>query len=160
MKIYLTFMLFSLFVSAASLPKADRVVVQKSDRKLLLLKNNKVLRAYRISLGREPKGTKHREGDNKTPEGNYTLDYKKADSAYFKAIHISYPDAKDRVWAKKRGVQPGGYIMIHGQKNGFGWLGFITQYFDWTRGCIALKNKDMQEVWENVETPLPIEIRP
>ena len=88
------------------------------------------------------------------------LDFKKADSAFFKAIHISYPNQADKRTAESRGVDPGAAIMIHGQKNGLGWLSLVSQQFDWTDGCIALANEDMQQVWDLVEVPTPIDIVP
>lgn len=140
--------------------KADRVLVVKSQSALYLLKNNKVLSVHKVAFGANPKGHKHQEGDERTPEGRYLLDYKKADSAFHKAIHISYPNADDKKRAKKLGVAPGGLIMIHGQKNGFGWFSWITQCFNWTDGCIAVSNGDMDLIWESVDVGTPIEIRP
>ena len=90
----------------------------------------------------------------------YILDYKKENSAFYKAIHISYPNQQDMKRAKELGVDPGGLIMIHGQKNGLGWLSFISQLFNWTDGCIALKNEDMDKIWESVDVGTPIEIKP
>jgi murein L,D-transpeptidase YafK len=115
---------------AWSAPSVDRVRVSKSERKLQLVSSGKVLHEFPIALGSHSKGHKTQEGDGKTPEGVYTLDYKKADSAFHTAFHISYPNAQDVASARARGVSPGGRIMIHGQKNGFGWLGFVTQRFD------------------------------
>jgi murein L,D-transpeptidase YafK len=98
------------------------------------------------------------EGDGRTPEGTYILDFKKPDSAFYKAIHISYPDFNDIASAKARGVNPGGQIMIHGQKNGLGWLSFISQRFDWTNGCVALSNADMEVLWSIVKQGTKVEI--
>jgi murein L,D-transpeptidase YafK len=140
--------------------KADMVLVVKSQSRLYLIKNDKVLSEYRVAFGANPKGTKKQEGDERTPEGRYILDYKKADSAFYKAIHISYPNEDDKKRAKKLKVNPGGMIMIHGQKNGFGWLSWITQHFNWTDGCIAVSNSEMDEIWEAVSAGTPIEIRP
>jgi murein L,D-transpeptidase YafK len=140
--------------------KADMVLVKKSDSKLFLKKNGKVFKQYHVAFGANPKGHKHQEGDERTPEGRYFLDYKKADSAYYKSIHISYPNETDKKRAKESGVNPGGLIMIHGQKNGFGWLSWITQRFNWTDGCIAVSNRAMDEIWQSVDVGTPIEIRP
>ncbi len=137
---------------------ADLVVVKKSQRKMFLLKNDKIIRQYHISLGGNPTGHKEQQGDQKTPEGNYILDYKKKNSSFYRAIHISYPDATDRKNAAKKKVNPGGQIMIHGQKNGFGKLAWITQRFDWTDGCIAVTNKEMAEIWSLVRVNTPIRI--
>jgi murein L,D-transpeptidase YafK len=145
--------------SAARPPQVDLVRVDKSERKLFLLSAGKAIREYRIVLGRSPVGAKTREGDRRTPEGRYLLDFKKADSSYYRAIHLSYPNESDRARARKLGVAPGGAIMIHGQPNGRGWSGDTLQY-DWTDGCIALSNADMTEVWNLVRIPTPIEIAP
>lgn len=124
----------------------------------MLFSSGELLKSYRISLGGDPIGHKVREGDQKTPEGKYILDLKNSDSAFYKSIRVSYPNAKDRENARKLNVSPGGQIMIHGQANGFGWLGGVLKYFDWTAGCIALKNAEMEEVWRLVEVGPPIEI--
>jgi murein L,D-transpeptidase YafK len=160
MRIFITIclLLISNFIFGAE--KADMVLVVKSQSKLYLIKNNKVFREYRVAFGANPKGPKHQEGDERTPEGRYILDYKKADSAFYKAIHISYPNAEDKKRAKKLGINPGGLIMIHGQKNGFGWFSWITQHFNWTDGCIALSNRAMDEIWESVDVGTPIKIEP
>lgn len=139
---------------------ADLVIVNKSKHTLHLSKNGTIYKTYHISLGGNPVGHKVQEGDQKTPEGNYTLDYKKSDSAFYKAIHISYPNKIDKLAAEQLGVSPGGFIMIHGQKNGLGWLSMISQRFDWTNGCIAVNNSDMDEIWDAVDKNTPIEIQP
>lgn len=146
--------------AAGAAMQADRVKVVKSERRLYLLRAGEVIAAFPIALGGQPQGHKQQEGDQRTPEGLYTLDYKKADSAFFKAIHVSYPQAADREQARRRGVDPGGAIMLHGQKNGLGWLAGVSQRFDWTNGCIALSNEDMQQVWDLIVVPTPIEISP
>lgn len=146
--------------ASAAGPRVDAVKVIKSQRKLLLLKSGKVVAEYRIALGAHPKGHKERHGDERTPEGAYVLDYKNPNSSFFKSIHVSYPNPADVAKARKLGVDPGGNIMIHGQKNGLGFFSFLSQNFDWTDGCIALSNEDMQEVWDRVLTPTPIEIAP
>ena len=145
--------------SAATAPQVDLVQVDKSERTLSLMANGKLVRRYSIVLGRSPEGAKTREGDRRTPEGRYVLDFKKADSSYYRAIHVSYPNAQDRARARTLGVVPGGAIMIHGQPNGRGWNNDTLQY-DWTDGCIALSNADMTELWNLVQVPTPIEIVP
>jgi murein L,D-transpeptidase YafK len=162
MRIFITIGLLLLLISnfAFGAEKADMVLVVKSQSKLYLIKNNKVFSEYRVAFGANPKGPKQQEGDERTPEGRYILDYKKADSAFYKAIHISYPNAEDKKRAKKLGINPGGLIMIHGQKNGFGWFSWITQHFNWTDGCIALSNRAMDEIWESVDVGTPIKIEP
>lgn len=140
--------------------KADLVLVVKSNAKLYLIKNYKVLNEYKVVFGANPKGHKQKENDERTPEGSYILDYKKADSAFYKAIHISYPNENDKKHAREIGVNPGGAIMIHGQKNSLGWLSWLTQNFNWTDGCIAVSNSAMDEIWESVIVGTPIEIKP
>jgi murein L,D-transpeptidase YafK len=147
-------------VQNAAWADIDFVRVIKSQNKLQLMESGTVKHEFHAVFGENPKGHKQQEGDKKTPEGLYTLDYKKENSSYFKAIHVSYPNATDTEAAKKRNVSPGGQIMIHGQKNGFGWLSSITQRFNWTNDCIALSNNDMQTVWRLVKVGTPIEIKP
>lgn len=140
--------------------KADLVVVKKSKNILSLSKEGVIFKEIKVSFGANPIGRKTKEGDERTPEGNYILDYKKPDSGYYKAIHISYPNEQDSANAKKLGVNPGGLIMIHGQKNNFGWLHLITQRFNWTNGCIGVKNDDMEYIWKSVDKGIPIIIYP
>jgi murein L,D-transpeptidase YafK len=139
---------------------ADLITISKSQKVLYLQKEGKVFARYSVALGSNPVGHKEKEGDNRTPEGNYTIDAIKENSSYFKALHISYPNSKDLELAKAKSVAPGEDIMIHGQKNGFGWAAFIVQQFNWTRGCIALSNDDMEKVWQSVDTGTKIEIKP
>lgn len=140
--------------------QVDLVRVLKAERKLQLTSEGKVLNEFHVVLGGNPKGHKEQEGDKRTPEGKYILDYKKENSAFYKAIHISYPNGQDNEAAKKRGVSAGGQIMIHGQKNGLGWLSFVSQRFDWTNGCVALSNSDIDVVWALVKAGTPIELLP
>lgn len=151
-------MLFSSFSFAQE--KADFVLVEKSKHLLTLYKNQKIIGSYHVMFGGQPVGHKEQEGDNKTPEGRYVLDAKNAQSSYYKSIRISYPNAEDIANAKAKGVSPGGAIMIHGQKNGFGWAAAVTQQTNWTLGCIALTNEDMDVIWARVSVPVPIEIKP
>jgi murein L,D-transpeptidase YafK len=143
-----------------SVEKADAVVVDKSDARLYLKRNGEVLRSFRVKFGSDPHGHKVQQGDGRTPEGNYVLDYKNPFSRYHKSIHVSYPNAQDRANARRLGVDPGGDIMVHGQPNDWGWASPITQLFNWTDGCIALSNKDMDVVWSSVDVGTPILIRP
>ena len=140
--------------------KVDLVFVDKSDSKMRLMLKGKKVKEYSVAFGANPDGHKEQEGDERTPEGKYILDYKKADSSFHKAIHISYPNEGDKASAKEKGVNPGGQIMIHGQRNGLGWLSWITQWFNWTDGCIAVTNVQMDEIWELVDVGTPIEIVP
>lgn len=140
--------------------KADLLVVNKSESRLYVKRGGEVLGAYRIALGANPIGHKRQAGDERTPEGRYVIDYKVENSSFHRALHISYPNQRDRTRARARGVDPGGQIMIHGQKNGFGWLGPITQWFNWTDGCIAVTDSEMDEIWQWVEVGTPIDILP
>ena len=123
----------------------DLVKVDKSERKMYLYEGDEVLKVYRVAFGANPKGHKQREGDKRTPEGEYALDYKKEDSSFYRAMHISYPNEQDKQNAKGLGFHPGGFIMVHGQRNWLGWLAPLTQQFNWTNGCIALTNSEMDE---------------
>jgi murein L,D-transpeptidase YafK len=136
----------------------DLVKVDKSDNKMYLLDGEKVVREYHVAFGANPKGHKQQEGDERTPEGVYTLDYKKEDSAFYRAMHVSYPNDQDIASAKQRGVSPGGFIMVHGQRNWLGWLAILTQQFNWTDGCIALTNSEMDEFMNLVQTGTKIQI--
>ncbi len=160
MRLLFALLVFGISSLACAEPFADLVRVSKTEHKLQVFSAGKVLHEFKVSLGRNPNGHKTQEGDGKTPEGTYSLDYKKSDSAFHKAIHISYPNANDIAVAKSRGVNPGGQVMIHGQKNGFGWLSFVSQRFDWTNGCIALSNDDMETLWILVREGTSVEILP
>lgn len=140
--------------------KADRIVVVKSAHTMTLMANDQVLKTYRVALGRGSSGPKEQEGDNKTPEGKYVIDQKNAKSRFHLALHISYPSAADRKHAHDRGVDPGGAIMIHGLENGLGWLGSLQRDVDWTEGCIAVTNSEIEEIWSLVPVGTPIEIKP
>ncbi len=141
-------------------PNIELVRILKSDHKLQLVSAGHVWKEFKIALGGNPIGHKMQEGDGKTPEGLYILDYKKSNSAFYKAFHISYPNSVDTASAKSRGVNPGGAIMIHGQKNGFGWLSQLSQRFDWTNGCVALHDSDIDILWASVKEGTQVEIRP
>ncbi len=140
--------------------QADKVVVRKAERAMRLYRGGKILREYRIALGANPAGHKQQEGDERTPEGNYILDQANPKSIAFLSLHVSYPDALDIRTARKRGISPGGMIMVHGILNGFGWMGRLHRLIDWTNGCIAITNQEMQEFWNAVPVGTPIEIRP
>lgn len=138
----------------------DLVRVHKSERRLELLENGEAIRRYAIALGGDPVGHKMRQGDERTPEGRYVLDWRNPASCCHLSIHISYPDAKDRAAAAARGDDPGGDIMIHGYPNGWAWMGFILDFFDWTNGCIGVTDAAMDEIWAMVPNGTPIEILP
>ena len=129
-----------------SATKADQVIVVKSQRTLTLLSHGKVLRTYKVALGGTPVGAKEQQGDHKTPEGRYILDRRNAKSRFYKSIHVSYPNEQDKERAARRGVSPGGDIMIHGLPNGFGWLGATHRAQDWTDGCVAVTNQEIDEI--------------
>ena len=139
---------------------ADRMVVLKSKRQLEIYANGKLLKAYPVSLGRHPVGPKEREGDKRTPEGLYAIDSHQPHSSFHRALRVSYPSAADRAVAAKRGVGPGGDIMVHGIRNGLGWIGRVQRWSDWTAGCIALTNPEIEEICRVVPDGTPIEIRP
>ena len=136
----------------------DKVFVDKSERRLQLLSGDKVVKSYHIALGGNPIGHKQQEGDQRTPIGSYTLDYKNEKSQYYRSMHVSYPNTVDKANAKSRGVSPGGAIMIHGQKNGFGALAMLNQQRDWTAGCMAVTNDEMDEIMAAVKVGTAIEI--
>ena len=138
----------------------DEVLVKKSERRMFLLQDGNPIREYRISLGREPKGHKLSAGDNRTPEGRYKLYRRNPNSDFFLSIGISYPNEQDQRLAEAWGLDPGGDIMIHGLPNDAGEWAFAYEGLDWTEGCIAVNNEDMQEIWELVRIGTPIEIRP
>jgi murein L,D-transpeptidase YafK len=140
--------------------KADRVIVLKKEHALILMNQGKILRTYRVALGRDPVGPKVRQGDHKTPEGTYVLDRRNPHSRFYRSIHGSYPGSKDRAEAANLGVDPGGDIMIHGLANGLGWLGSWHRAIDWTDGCIAVTDEEMDEIWSAVADGTPIEIKP
>jgi murein L,D-transpeptidase YafK len=140
--------------------RADQIVVEKSARKLTLFRDKTPLKSYSVALGRAPEGGKEREGDHRTPEGRYIIDAHKKDSAFHRALHISYPSPADSTAAAQRGVKPGGDIMIHGIRNGLGWLGAFHRCIDWTAGCIAVTDKEIEEIYRAVPDGTPIEIRP
>ncbi len=125
-----------------------------------LLADDLVLRTYPVALGANPVGHKQHEGDERTPEGRYVLDWRNPNSAFARSIHISYPNQADKEQARKAGVSPGGMIMIHGQSKGLGWWAWLFQMFDWTNGCIAVTDEEMNEIWDMVANGTPIEISP
>jgi murein L,D-transpeptidase YafK len=139
--------------------KADRILVEKSARRLTLLHQGKRVKSYSISLGWNPIGHKEEEGDGRTPEGVYSIDFHKPESDYHRALHISYPSASDRARAIERGVSPGGDIMIHGLRNGTGAPGAAPPPRDWTAGCIAVTDQEIEEIYRAVADGTPIDIR-
>ena len=150
------------FWPATPLPagiSAERLEIDKGARRLTVFAGGRAVKSYPVSLGRVPVGAKEEEGDGRTPEGSYVIDFRKADSAYHLALHISYPGPDDRRRASERGVSPGGAIMIHGLPNGLGWIGRFHRFHDWTEGCIAVTDEEMDELWRAVAPGTPVEIR-
>ncbi len=140
--------------------RADQILVDKSEHRMVVLREGRPLKAYRVALGRTPTGHKEYEGDGRTPEGSYRIDSRKPDSRFHRALHVSYPNARDIQVAESKGVDPGGDIMIHGIRNGLGWLGNLHHLIDWTAGCIAVTNREIEELWRVVPDGTPVEIRP
>jgi murein L,D-transpeptidase YafK len=138
----------------------DRIVVEKSARRLLIFRQDKLIKTYRVALGHNPIGAKEEEGDMKTPEGIYRIDQRKADSAYHLALHISYPSTSDTFRAVKRGVSSGGDIEIHGLPTGHSAIGAAHRLSDWTTGCIAVTDEEIEELWRVTPVGTAIEIRP
>jgi murein L,D-transpeptidase YafK len=138
----------------------DRILVEKAARKLSVFRDGRQLKTYRVALGRSPIGPKEKEGDMKTPEGIYKIDGRNAQSSYHLALHISYPSNDDNARAAERGVSAGFDIMIHGIPNGRGWIGAFHRWTDWTAGCIALTDEEIEELWRVTPDGTTIEIRP
>jgi murein L,D-transpeptidase YafK len=145
---------------AAQSEQATRIVIEKAARRLTLERDGRTLARYMVALGSDPVGQKAREGDGRTPEGVHAVDFKHPRSRYHLALRISYPDQQAREAAQKAGVSPGGDIMIHGIRNGFGWLGALHRNRDWTDGCIAVTNAEIREIWARVPDGTPVDIRP
>ncbi|MES1196160.1 MAG: L,D-transpeptidase family protein [Steroidobacter sp.] len=148
--------------ATASLPedvRATLIVVEKKKHLMTLYSSNAVLHVYHVALGRGDGSAKQREGDNRTPEGHYVIDAKNEHSAFYKSMHISYPSPENIVRARSQGVSPGGAVMIHGLRNDLKWLGPLHRLKDWTRGCIAVTDSEMDELWQMVNVGTPIEIK-
>jgi tetratricopeptide (TPR) repeat protein len=139
---------------------ADKVLIEKKERRLTLLSKGEVIKTYKIALGGNPVGPKERQGDNKTPEGTYIIDSRNRNSDYHLSLRISYPSEKDKMRAKELNVSPGGDIMIHGIRNGLSWVGASHAEVDWTKGCIALTDEEMEEIDKLVPNGTIVEIRP
>jgi murein L,D-transpeptidase YafK len=145
----------------ANLPATvDRLVVFKSERKLIAVKSGRVIKTYRVALGQSPVGTKRCRGDNRTPEGEYYVTHRVPGSRYFLALHLSYPSHADVVLARNAGCEPGGSIEIHGLAPEFGWMGHRHLERDWTNGCIAVTNEEMKELYRSIAVGTVVEIYP
>ncbi len=140
--------------------RADSVLVEKSAHRLTLFAGDSVLRRYDVALSRHAVGDKVQEGDLRVPEGRYTIDRRVEASAFHRALNISYPDSAHVARAAALGVVPGGQVMIHGIRNGFGWLGRLHRLVDWTAGCVALTDPEIEELWRTVPDGTTIQIRP
>ena len=140
--------------------KIDRVVVLKKEHRMILYSGNTVVKSYAVALARGGLRPKEQRGDHRTPEGEYRIDSRRSASAFHRALHVSYPSEADRARARKMGVDPGGDIMIHGIRNGLGWLGSAHRSMDWTDGCIAVTDSEIEEIWELVGDGTTVEIRP
>jgi tetratricopeptide (TPR) repeat protein len=138
----------------------DKVLIEKKARRLTLLTKGEVIKTYKIALGGNPVGPKERQGDNKTPEGTYIIDSRNGNSGFHLSLHISYPNAQDKKRARELGVSPGGDIMIHGIKNGFSQVGASHAGVDWTEGCIAVTDQEMEEIYNFVPNGTIVEITP
>jgi len=154
------FLFFSLSASAVESVLIDKVIIEKKARRLTLLSKENVIKTYKIALGRHPEGAKEKDGDNKTPEEIYKIDSRNEKSAYHLSLHISYPNETDIKRAKELGVSPGKNIMIHGMRNGLGWLGRFHTWINWTKGCIAVTNKEIEEIYKLVPIGTVVEIKP
>ncbi len=139
---------------------ADLILIYKAERTMYLLNDGEVMRTYRVALGRVPEGHKTREGDGRTPEGGYRIDWRNPDSRFHLSLHISYPRPNDRWSAAEAGLSPGGQIMIHGMPNGMNAAQVGHPYADWTNGCIAVDDAEIEEIWDLVNDGTQIVILP
>jgi murein L,D-transpeptidase YafK len=161
MRVWLVVLGMAVVLGAATPPKkADRIVIVKSAQTLTLMSGGQVLKSYKVALGGDPVGPKVKVGDKKTPEGEYVIDSKNAKSRFHLALHISYPNTADRARARKLGVSPGGGVEIHGLESKYAWVGSLHRQVNWTAGCIAVTNPEIDEIWPLVPVGTPVEIRP
>ena len=149
-----------LFCEPASKIQADRILIEKKAHRMTVYAGGKEIKHYKVAIGRGGMGKKMREGDKLTPEGLYRIDKRNPQSSYHLSLHLSYPNADDIAAAARAGENPGGDIMIHGALNGFGWLGRLHTLFDWTLGCVAVTDKEIEELWTLVPDGIEVEIRP
>jgi tetratricopeptide (TPR) repeat protein len=148
------------FAYAIRTGSIDKILIEKKERRLMLISKGEVLKIYKIALGGNPNGPKECQGDNKTPEGTYVIDSRNKDSRYHLSLHISYPNERDKKRARELGVSPGGNIMIHGIKNGFSWVGDSHAEVDWTKGCIAVTDEEIEEIAKIAPKGTIVEIKP
>jgi murein L,D-transpeptidase YafK len=157
------YVIFLLATSTPARPQSDpvdRILIEKSTHTMKLMLRNDIVKTYKVSLSRVPVGAKQHSGDHRVPEGQYFIDSKNRFSKFHLALHISYPNAADRLRAKKLGVDPGGNIEIHGLGSTYGWAGSLHRTIDWTDGCIAVTNPEIEEIFPLVPVGTPVEIRP
>jgi murein L,D-transpeptidase YafK len=140
--------------------RADFILVEKFQRKLTLYKNQIAIQSYQVALGSQPVGSKQKEGDGRTPEGDYTIDFKHPKSRFHFALRLSYPSKAEQGLAASNGYSAGSDIMIHGIRNGFGFIGSQHRRFDWTDGCIAVTNEEIEDIWHYVDLGTTIRIVP
>ncbi len=138
----------------------NRILIEKGCRRMTLFCDGKPIKKFKVALGFDPEGKKTMEGDGKTPEGCYIIDYRVENSKFYRALHISYPNENDKRQAAELGISPGSDIMIHGLKNGFGWIGKRHLVSDWTKGCVAVTNREMDEIWRLAPVGTKVEIVP
>jgi murein L,D-transpeptidase YafK len=146
--------------NAGGAEQADRVVIIKSQRTLTLYRQGQVLKTYKVALGSHPVGPKAQQGDHRTPEGVYTIDSRNPRSQFHLSLHVSYPNAEDRARAKKLRVSPGGDIFIHGLPPAYSYLGPLHRKWDWTLGCVAVTDQEIEEIWSMVPIGTTVEIKP
>ena len=148
------------FCEPAAKVLADKIIIEKKAHRLTIYSGGKEIKSYTVAIGRGGMGKKLREGDKLTPEGLYRIDKRNPESSYHLSLHVSYPNADDIAAAARAGVNPGSDIMIHGARNGFGWFGRLHTLFDWTLGCVAVTDREIEELWELVPDGTGVEIRP
>src|SRR5688572_5950517 len=140
--------------------RINKILIRKNDREMDVYSNESLIKTFSISLGGNPYGHKQVQGDQRTPEGRYFVDSKNNRSGYHKNLGISYPNKNEKGEAKRKGIDPGGEIKIHGIRNGFGFIGKFQRWYDWTDGCVALTDQEIDELYKSVEIGTPVEILP
>jgi murein L,D-transpeptidase YafK len=155
-------LLFAALVATAKATpdKADHILIEKAERRMTLTRGGETLKTYRIALGSSPVGDKEKQGDGRTPEGSYRISFKNPHSKFHLSLKISYPDRADRAAAQRAGVDPGGDIFIHGAPGTSGVPAALVLRRDWTLGCIAVSNDEIEEIWRLVDVGTKVEIRP
>jgi murein L,D-transpeptidase YafK len=158
--IFCGFFVTSVEFSRSTDKSVDKILIEKKARRLTLLSDNTMVRTYRIALGPHSEGPKICKGDGRTPEGRYVIAGRNQNSHYHRSLQISYPNEIDRASAQKMKCDPGGDIFIHGLPNGYGWLGKTHALHDWTLGCIAVTDQEIEEIWRLVPNKIVVEIKP